>query len=98
MAADRTALLVNITGRVQGVAFRAWTRSEAEARGLVGWVRNEPDGSVSALIEGAPEAVATMLEAFEQGPAMARVCNVATMPGAPTEAQDFSVYVNGKPQ
>ncbi|NRB17607.1 MAG: acylphosphatase [Rhodobacteraceae bacterium] len=46
------ALRARITGRVQGVTFRAWTRSEAEQRGLSGWVRNEPDGSVRALLIG----------------------------------------------
>ncbi len=46
------ALRARITGRVQGVAFRAWTRSEAKQRGLSGWVRNESDGSVRALFIG----------------------------------------------
>lgn len=98
MTEERTALVVNVTGRVQGVSFRAWTKSEADARGLAGWVRNEPDGSVSALIEGPPDAVVTMLKAFEQGPMLARVDKVSTMPGAPTETREFLVYVNDKPQ
>jgi acylphosphatase len=98
MAEEHTALVVNVTGRVQGVSFRAWTKSEADARGLAGWVRNEADGSVSALIQGPPDAVAEMLTAFETGPAPARVDKVSTMPGAPTEAQEFLVYVNGTPQ
>ena len=42
------AVLVRITGRVQGVSFRVWTRIEAERLGLHGWVRNEADGSVSS--------------------------------------------------
>lgn len=98
MDTERTTLVVNVTGRVQGVSFRAWTKSEADARGLSGWVRNEPDGSVSALIEGPVDAVATMLKALEQGPALARVDAVSTMPGAATETQGFLVYVNGTPQ
>ena len=69
MSDQTTAMIVNVTGRVQGVGFRAWTKSEAEARGLSGWVRNEPDGSVSALIEGPGAQVATMLKALEKRPA-----------------------------
>ena len=98
MAEEPTALVVNVTGRVQGVSFRAWTKSQADTRGLAGWVRNEADGSVSALIQGSPDAVAEMLEAFRTGPALARVDAVSTMPGAPTDMHDFLVYVNGAPQ
>ena len=46
---------IRVEGRVQGVGFRHWTRSEAEALGLAGWVRNEADGSVLVLAAG-PEA------------------------------------------
>ena len=98
MADEITALMVNVAGRVQGVSFRAWTKSEADARGLSGWVRNEADGSVSALIQGPSDAVAGMLEAFGKGPALAKVEAVSTMPGAPTDLQEFLVYVNGEPQ
>ncbi len=67
---------VHITGRVQGVNFRFWTREEAVRLGLGGWVRNEPDGSVSALIAGSDGAVSMMLERFWQGPAGAVVADV----------------------
>jgi acylphosphatase len=67
---------VRIRGRVQGVSFRAWTRAEAEARGLSGWVRNEPDGSVTALIAGRAAAVRDMVAALHQGPPRARVDRV----------------------
>jgi acylphosphatase len=76
-APNDKALLVSITGRVQGVSFRFWTQGEAERLGLSGWVRNEPDGSVKALIAGPDEAVAAMLEAFWQGPRGAVVTDVA---------------------
>jgi acylphosphatase len=69
-------LLVHITGRVQGVSFRFWARSEAERLGLSGWVRNEPDGSVSALIAGPDGAVTIMLERFWEGPGGAVVADV----------------------
>lgn len=67
---------VRITGRVQHVAFRAWTRDQAQRLGLKGWVRNEHDGSVAALIAGPEQAVARMLELLEKGPPAARVASV----------------------
>lgn len=67
---------VRVSGRVQHVGFRAWTRSQAQALGLAGWVRNEPDGSVSALIAGEQQAVARMLVLLEKGPMAARVTGV----------------------
>lgn len=67
------AARVRITGRVQGVAFRAWTAAEAEARGLAGWVRNLADGSVEALFAGGPDAVAAMVAVCRHGPPSARV-------------------------
>lgn len=72
------AVSARITGRVQGVAFRAWTRGEAERFGLSGWVRNEADGSVRALFMGPAAAVATMLDALRIGPPAARVSGVET--------------------
>ncbi|WP_371259059.1 acylphosphatase [Ensifer sp. BR816] len=85
MADERKAALVRITGRVQGVCFRVWTRDEAERLGLVGWVRNESDGSVTALIAGADTAVETMLGRFWKGPPGAAVANVASEEASSTE-------------
>ena len=56
-----------IEGRVQGVFFRAYTRDQALRLGLSGWVRNRPDGSVEALVEGEKTAVDKMLQWFHQG-------------------------------
>ncbi|MCA1493465.1 acylphosphatase [Ensifer sp. NBAIM29] len=78
MAEDRKAALVRITGRVQGVCFRAWTRDEAQRLGLCGWVRNERDGSVTALIAGPVAAVDTMLRRLSEGPPGASVSTVAS--------------------
>ncbi len=67
---------VRVTGRVQGVAFRAWTRAEAARLGLTGWVMNRGDGSVLAHLEGPREAVEAMLTLMWQGPGAARVQDV----------------------
>jgi acylphosphatase len=81
-----------ITGRVQGVWFRAWTRDEARELGLAGWVRNEPDGSVRALFIGPRAAVDLMLARCRDGPPLARVDAVETAPVAPVpDAAGFQV-------
>jgi acylphosphatase len=68
---------LRITGRVQGVGYRAWLLRQASARGLRGWVRNRSDGSVEALLSGPEEEVATMIESCRDGPTLARVTDVA---------------------
>ncbi len=73
---DQRAVLVRVTGRVQGVSFRIWTRGQAQRLGLAGWVRNEPDGVVTALIAGPEQAVSLMLEQLWQGPPLASVSSV----------------------
>jgi len=85
MSEDHRALLVRITGRVQGVGFRAWTRDEAARLGLTGWVRNEADGSVAALIAGPETAVSAMIERLWHGPAGASVSSVEKQPAAIAE-------------
>jgi acylphosphatase len=85
MAQARIAKRVRVTGRVQGVYFRGWTQSEAERLGLSGWVRNEYDGSVAALIAGPPEAVEEMLRLMHSGPLDARVNEVAVEEADPAE-------------
>jgi acylphosphatase len=62
-----------VSGRVQGVFFRDSTAREAERLGLAGWVRNRDDGTVEAVFEGAPDAVAAGLDFVRQGPTHARV-------------------------
>lgn len=75
MSEERTEL-IRVTGRVQGIGFRAWTRREAQALGLSGWVRNEADGAVTVLVSGPADTVARMIGLIERGPAGARVDSV----------------------
>ncbi|MCJ8517327.1 acylphosphatase [Pseudorhizobium tarimense] len=79
MAIGEKALRARITGKVQGVNFRAWTRDEALRLGLRGKVSNSPDGSVDALIAGPEAAVSQMVELFWEGPPAASVAGVETM-------------------
>jgi acylphosphatase len=64
---------VIVHGRVQGVFFRDTIRRMAQSRGVGGWARNNPDGTVEAVFEGAPEAVEPMVRFCEHGPRGASV-------------------------
>ena len=82
---------LRITGRVQGVSFRAWTRDVATGLGLGGWVRNRDDGSVEAVIEGPEPAVTRMIERLRDGPSIARVDDVRVSEADPEGAVDFEI-------
>jgi acylphosphatase len=67
-------MTVRITGRVQGVGFRWWARSRAQALGLTGWVTNDPDErSVTLLAEGPTERLDELERLLRIGPSSARV-------------------------
>lgn len=92
MNEQRRAAKLRVTGRVQGVYFRAWTREQAERLGLGGWVRNEYDGSVAALIAGPQPAVEEMLRLMHEGPLDARVDKVTVEDVDPAETpKSFSI-------
>jgi len=65
-----------VAGRVQGVGFRAFVRHAARELGLAGWVRNEPDGTVSAEASGDPESLRRFEERLRTGPPASRVVEV----------------------
>ena len=67
---------VIISGRVQGVWFRASTKSKAEQFGITGWVRNTSDGNVEAVFEGNKKIIEEMLEWCNHGPPLAKVDNI----------------------
>jgi acylphosphatase len=62
-----------VSGRVQGVFFRAETREEAERLGVSGWVRNLPGGQVEVLACGSESQLAALRQWLRRGPALARV-------------------------
>jgi acylphosphatase len=80
-----------VRGHVQGVFFRETTRREAERRGVTGWVRNQPDGSVEAVLEGEAEAVERVMERCRSGPPGARVDAVDVEDEAPEGLGAFEV-------
>jgi acylphosphatase len=81
---------IRIHGRVQGVAYRAWTVETAQALGVRGWVRNRSDGTVEALLIGQASVVQAMIDACRDGPPAARVARIVVDDDAlPHDAQDF---------
>lgn len=83
---------VIISGRVQGVWFRANTKQKAEELGLFGWVRNTNDGCVEAVFEGEEIQVKKMINWCHRGPSLAKVVKVEIKKQIPkNELNDFSI-------
>lgn len=81
--ADAARLLI-ISGRVQGVGYRAWAHRAAMKLGLKGWVRNLPDGTVEALACGPEDAVNEFVTMCRRGPMIARVDDIAERTADPS--------------
>lgn len=82
---------ITVTGRVQGVGFRAACRRRARQLGLDGWVRNRPDGSVRIEAEGSVDRLTMLLQWAGQGPPAARVTAVEHQGLQPVDEEGFEV-------
>jgi acylphosphatase len=82
---------VVVHGRVQGVFFRDTTRRMAEARGVAGWARNTPEGTVEAVFEGEPDAVEGLIRFAHEGPRGATVERVEVGEERPEGLTGFEV-------
>ncbi len=89
------AALLSVTGRVQGVGYRAWAVREARKRGLRGWVRNRLDGSVDVLAIGEEPKIADMAVACRKGPMLAEIEDVAISPALDDGSLDFTERPTG---
>lgn len=88
----RVEIIIN--GRVQGVFFRQKTKIEADKLGLLGWVRNEADGSVRILVEGEEEKIKELIAWAKAGPRFAQVKNIKVdWQEAKTEFSQFAVLM-----
>ena len=85
------AVEVTVSGRVQGVSFRAYTQQEAGRLGVTGWVSNEPDGTVAGHFEGPAPAVDALVAWCREGPRLARVERVDVREVAAAGARTFDV-------
>lgn len=85
------AVEVKVSGEVQGVSFRAYAAQEAARLGLVGWIRNEPDGTVLGHLQGAPDAVEQMLDWCRDGSPAARVSGLDVRDVPLTDTSEFRV-------
>lgn len=82
---------VVISGKVQGVGFRASTRRRANNLELAGWVKNTEDGDVEAVFEGEKDNIQEMLEWCQKGPSLARVMDVEVEEEEPEILERFKV-------
>jgi len=82
---------VRVSGRVQGVFYRAWTAQKAQAIGAKGWIRNATDGSVEAHVEGKEAVVEALIDAMREGPDGAEVTNVEIADAEPENMDHFTV-------
>ena len=88
---DRTRAHVFVSGRVQGVYYRANTRDTAREHGIDGWVRNLDDGRVEAVFEGTREAVESMVEFCHEGSERANVTDLEIENEDPEGIDGFEV-------
>jgi acylphosphatase len=87
----KVARHVRVTGRVQGVFFRAWTKEKARELDIQGWVRNCADGTVEAHLEGEEAAVRWLIDIMYDGPGGARVDRVDAHEAAVEGFNSFEV-------
>ena len=81
---------VFVSGRVQGVGYRAWTIRTAKALSICGWVRNLDDDRVEAVLEGAKDLVEQMIAEMHKGPTFAKVSEVDSKLGV--ASGEFSTF------
>jgi len=90
---ERIRWAMRVYGQVQGVFFRKYAQMTAESLGLGGFVRNEPDGSVYAEVEGPPEAVENFVQWAHRGSPAAKVARVQVEKNLPLKGEGpFAIH------
>jgi acylphosphatase len=80
-------IIIKVIGRVQGVFFRSHTREKALELGLTGWVRNEPDGSVTIMARGEEKALSALTEWCKGGPDASNVTGIEVTRDTPSRGK-----------
>lgn len=80
-----------ISGRVQGVSFRAFTREQALLHDVTGWAQNLADGRVEVMLEGSRDQVFQVLDSLRQGPVQASVTDLMQEEVTPQYFKDFTI-------
>lgn len=84
-------LKILVSGRVQGVGFRAFVRAEARRRGVTGYARNLADGRVEVALHGDADAVEQVRRAVAEGPPPAQVTDLQSEPATAPAPGDFTI-------
>ena len=87
-----TAVHIRIRGLVHGVSFRSSMAQLASDVGVRGWVRNLPDGTVEAFLEGDERRVKRVIDWARFGPPRARVDKIEVEPATPRNHRDFRIH------
>jgi len=87
-----TAVHIRIRGLVHGVSFRSSMAQLASDLGVRGWVRNLPDGTVEAFLEGDERRVKRIIDWAKFGPPRARVDKLEVEPATPRNHRDFRIH------
>jgi acylphosphatase len=82
---------VRVSGRVQGVFYRSFTKDKAKMLGVKGWVRNIPGGGVEAVLEGERQKVGELLRAMKSGPSGSMVLGMEFSELETKGYQDFEI-------
>ncbi|MNL28031.1 Acylphosphatase [compost metagenome] len=82
---------IKITGKVQGVSFRAVTKVVADQMGIRGMIRNEKDGSVYIEAEGDDTLLEVFMDWCNEGTDRSKIENVTSTPGVVKNYQDFEI-------
>ena len=88
---NEIAMKATVTGKVQGVGYRAWVKNEAKDKDPRGWVRNEDDGSVTVMMAGPPAAVEALASELKAGNDAAKIEDVTTEAVDMPDSKDFSI-------
>lgn len=91
MAAEKVQKHIFISGRVQGVGFRAFIRREAAVLNIEGWAKNLADGRVETIIQGDQKKVDQMISKLREGPSYAKVENLKIIDEDLSDFSDFKI-------